>query len=309
MKILVDTDIGYGTDADDALALAYLLKQPACELLGITTVGLHSPWRAAMAEAICRGLGRTQIPIAAGADRPLQANRYWRENPVRPWPGTGSLAARRSYEPNRAVALMRRVIRAHPGQLTLVTIGQFTNLAMLQATDPEAVRMLKDRVSMGGHLADPPNPPKSECNVMLDPAAAAAVFRAMAGNFTLVPINPARGVKLAAPELDRVFSDTRLEAVRYACRGWGETRGKNHVGMADPLTVASLFEPSLLSAERGTVRLRRARELRPGDAPAENGEVADVTVFEPDPAGPHRVSRKSRLEAAHAHVLEVLLDA
>ena len=35
-KILLDTDID--GDIDDAICLAYLLKEPQCELLGITTV-------------------------------------------------------------------------------------------------------------------------------------------------------------------------------------------------------------------------------------------------------------------------------
>ena len=35
LKILFDTDIG--TDVDDALALTFLLNEPRCELLGITT--------------------------------------------------------------------------------------------------------------------------------------------------------------------------------------------------------------------------------------------------------------------------------
>lgn len=35
-KIMYDTDIG--SDIDDAVCLAYLLSQPECELLGITTV-------------------------------------------------------------------------------------------------------------------------------------------------------------------------------------------------------------------------------------------------------------------------------
>jgi len=34
--VLLDTDIG--SDIDDALALAYLLKQERCELVGVTTV-------------------------------------------------------------------------------------------------------------------------------------------------------------------------------------------------------------------------------------------------------------------------------
>ena len=35
-KILLDTDIG--SDIDDCITLSYLLAQPECELVGITTV-------------------------------------------------------------------------------------------------------------------------------------------------------------------------------------------------------------------------------------------------------------------------------
>jgi hypothetical protein len=36
IKLLLDTDIG--SDIDDALSLCYLLSNPECELMGITTV-------------------------------------------------------------------------------------------------------------------------------------------------------------------------------------------------------------------------------------------------------------------------------
>ena len=49
-KILLDTDID--GDIDDAICLAYLLKEPQCELLGITTVCGESEKRAAIADAI-----------------------------------------------------------------------------------------------------------------------------------------------------------------------------------------------------------------------------------------------------------------
>src|SRR5262249_1191216 len=70
MKILLDTDIG--GDLDDALALAYLLKQPQCELLGITTVGGESDKRAALASALCHAAGRVEVPIHVGAAAPLR---------------------------------------------------------------------------------------------------------------------------------------------------------------------------------------------------------------------------------------------
>ena len=70
-KVLFDTDIG--SDIDDALALAYLLKEPRCELLGITTVTSFPEQRAAMCSVICRHAGRPDIPIHVGG--PVQTDR------------------------------------------------------------------------------------------------------------------------------------------------------------------------------------------------------------------------------------------
>ena len=55
VKILLDTDLG--NDIDDAITLTYLLRQPECELLGITTVTPGAHDRAKLASAVCRDLG------------------------------------------------------------------------------------------------------------------------------------------------------------------------------------------------------------------------------------------------------------
>ena len=64
IPVLLDTDIG--SDIDDAVALAYLLRQPRCELVGITTVSGDVQKRAALAEVTCRAGGREDIPIHCG---------------------------------------------------------------------------------------------------------------------------------------------------------------------------------------------------------------------------------------------------
>jgi inosine-uridine nucleoside N-ribohydrolase len=69
ISILLDTDIG--SDIDDAVALSYLLKQPRCELLGITTVTGDVAKRCACAEVICRSVGRGDVPIHAGTSNVL----------------------------------------------------------------------------------------------------------------------------------------------------------------------------------------------------------------------------------------------
>ena len=68
IKLIMDTDIG--SDIDDALCLAYVLRQPACELLGITTCSSEPAKRAEIADSICRYMGK-DIPIYPGRDTPL----------------------------------------------------------------------------------------------------------------------------------------------------------------------------------------------------------------------------------------------
>ncbi|GAH47668.1 unnamed protein product, partial [marine sediment metagenome] len=67
-KILLDTDIG--SDIDDALCLAYLLAQPKCELLGITTVTGQADKRAMLASILCKAAGK-DIPILPGSEEPI----------------------------------------------------------------------------------------------------------------------------------------------------------------------------------------------------------------------------------------------
>src|SRR5881628_1059466 len=68
MKVILDTDIG--SDIDDAVCLAYLLAQPRCELLGITTVTGQADKRAMLASALCKVAGK-DIPIFPGGEKPL----------------------------------------------------------------------------------------------------------------------------------------------------------------------------------------------------------------------------------------------
>src|SRR5919109_5334440 len=68
IKVLLDTDIG--SDVDDAVALAYLLSQPECELVGITTVTGEAERRAELASVLCQAAGK-DVPIYPGAEQPM----------------------------------------------------------------------------------------------------------------------------------------------------------------------------------------------------------------------------------------------
>ena len=75
IKIILDTDIG--TDIDDALALAYLLMKPECELMGITTVTGEAKTRAKLASVICKAANRGDIPIYPGNEECILIEHRW----------------------------------------------------------------------------------------------------------------------------------------------------------------------------------------------------------------------------------------
>ena len=104
LKLHLDTDIG--GDIDDLCALAMLLRWPNLEITGVTTAAEDGGRRAGYADYVLRLAGRTDVPLAAGADVSLGGYRwkaleyppdevYWPEPIPRP---TQPSAERRNVE-------------------------------------------------------------------------------------------------------------------------------------------------------------------------------------------------------------------
>ena len=193
IPVILDTDIG--SDVDDAVCLAYLLRQPRCEILGVTTVTGEPERRAMLADVVCRAAGREDVPIFSGAGTPLTIEQKQREAPqaeVLPdWPH------REDFEPNEAVGFLRRTIRARPGEVSLLTIGPLTNIGLLFDTDPETARMLRQIVLMCGCYNDPS---RTEWNASGDPHASAIVFRSRVPRATALGLDVTTRVWLPAEE-------------------------------------------------------------------------------------------------------------
>jgi hypothetical protein len=73
VKVLLDTDLG--NDIDDALTLAYLLAQPDCELLGVTTVTAGAVDRARRRPPARAGTPAGTALRCRGASEPVAARR------------------------------------------------------------------------------------------------------------------------------------------------------------------------------------------------------------------------------------------
>ena len=240
MKILLDTDIG--GDIDDALALAYLLKQPQCELLGITTVGGESEKRAALASAMCHAAGQAEVPVHVGAAAPLlvperQPHAAQSEALTDQWP-------HQTFDKcNTAIAFLRDTIRAHPGEITLLTIGPLTNIGLLFALDPDIPALLKGLMMIGGGFSA--KKPDEEWNIVCDPHAAATVFAAPLA-LTSVGFDVTGQCRLEADECRRRFSQAGGLCTFVAAMAEVFFRSEApEVIFHDPLAAALIFEPSL----------------------------------------------------------------
>ena len=258
MKILLDTDIG--GDIDDALALAYLLKQPQCELLGITTVGGEAEKRAALASALCHAAGQAAVPVHVGASAPLlvperQPHAYQSAALTDQWP-------HQTFDKrNTALAFLRDTIRAHPSEITLLTIGPLTNIGLLFALDPDIPAFLKGLMMMGGCFSA--TEPDAEWNIVCDPHAAAKVFAAPL-ELTAVGVDVTGHCRLEADECRRRFPPAGGLCMFVAAMAEVLFRSEvPEVIFHDPLAAALLFEPSLCqtTAQRIEVDLMHKHTL------------------------------------------------
>jgi purine nucleosidase len=251
-KILLDTDIG--SDIDDAVCLAYLLSQPECDLLGITTVTGEGQARAMMASALCKLAGK-QVPIYIGAEEPLLIKQ---RQPKAPQAAVLDKWAHDTEFPRgEAIEFLRKTIRQHPNEVVLLTIGPMTNAALLFASDPEIPRLLKGLVMMAGSFLGGVNwggvSEGQEWNVILDPHAAAMVYRADVPVHRSVGLDVTSQVKMNAPEVRERFNTQLLQPVLDFAGVWFE---KSHeLTFHDPLAAATLFAPHICGFERGTISI------------------------------------------------------
>lgn len=254
IPVLFDTDIG--NDIDDAVALAYLLNESRCELLGVSTVSGDTAKRAALADAVCRAAGRTDVPIYAGLTGPLLHGRGQPEVPQ--YAVLEGTEHRTDFgRPSDAVLFLRDTIRSRPGEVTLLAVGSMTNIAALFALDPEIPALLKRIVLMCGVFTGGlPNhgPASREWNALLDPIATAIVFRyAVPGTLLSVGLDVTERCTMPKEECRERFTRAggALALVLRMAEVWFEHAAR--ITFHDPLAAAILFDETLCMTERGTV--------------------------------------------------------
>lgn len=268
MKVWFDTDIG--SDIDDAVALAYLLGNPGCELIGISTVSGQPFERAMIASAICKVAG-ARVPIYVGSEAPLLVAQ---RQPVaqqarilKNWDHD------ETFPDVSAVEAMYAAIKENPGEMTLLAVGPMTNVALLLKLHPDVPALLKDTVLMCGEFFRRlPAWGEAEWNALCDPHASAIVYGAENLNLRTVGLDVTCQVAMEADEVAQRFTSPILQVVRDFSRAWFDRADK--MIFHDPLAAVSIFRPELLDYARGTVSVELQSERAIGRTyfdPAENG--------------------------------------
>ena len=258
IKIILDTDIG--SDIDDALCLAYLLAQPKCELLGITTVTGEADKRAMLASVLCKVAGK-HVPIFPGSEEPLLVPQRQKQAP--------QAAALPKWEHDQefprgqAIEFLRRTIREYPGEVILLTIGPLTNIGLLFRVDTEIPSLLKGLVMMCGVFTNRlAGVGPLEWNALGDPHATAIVYQAATGIHRSIGLDVTCQVTMNAKQVrEKLHSDLHQPVLDFA-EVW--FRQRDIITFHDPLAATTVFDDQICVFKKGTVEVELTSERLKG---------------------------------------------
>ena len=276
IPIVIDCDPGH----DDAIAILLSLASPEVELRGVTTVAGNQTLEKTTLNAlkVLELGGRSDIPVAAGSDRPLRRElrtaahvhgESGLDGPDLPEPSTAPVAA-------HAADFLAELLE--PG-VVLVPTGPLTNVALLLGRHPEVKERLDRIVWMGGAIGEGNVTPAAEFNALVDPEAAAVVFGSgvdvtMIGLdithkalFTRAHADRLRGtgrVGRAVAELSDFFQ--RFHENRYGCDG---------SPIHDALAVAEVIDPTLVTTVDCNIEIETASQFCDGRTVVDRWHVTD----------------------------------
>jgi inosine-uridine nucleoside N-ribohydrolase len=273
-KILLDTDIG--SDIDDAICLAYLLANPACELLGITTATGEAEKRAGMVSVLCKIAGK-DIPIFPGSENPLLIKQ--RQTKALQAAALKRWNYQKNFPKGEAVPFLRRTIREHPGEIILLTIGPLTNIGLLFAMDPGIPSLLKGVYSMCGHyFRKNKRMPAVEWNASGDYHASAIVFNSKLKLHRCFGLDVTSKVVMKKKKFKKYFSGHDLfgPILDFSKPWFAQWSG---VMFHDPLAAAAIFDKNICTYEKGTVKIEIQKNNSLG-----------LTKWKPKQKGRHQIA-------------------
>jgi purine nucleosidase len=299
-KIIIDQDAA-GPAGTDQQSILLLIQSPQTEILGITVVTGDQWLKTEVAHTLrmLELIGRTDIPVVPGAERPLvrrkEETELWEQRYGRvAWSGAWTpgfyhpsdqlgdmpegMPSSKPVDDDAAHFLMS-MVHKFPNQVTIYEGGPMTNLALAISIDPEFPRLAKELVFMGGSLnplTDDPefvDTPQREFNLWFDPEAAHIVLRAPWRKIVCTPVDISVKTRLTS-ELITQIKGADTPAARYVAK-YARLHGQYNY-LWDELAAAAWLNPSLISN----------KETRFMDVDLDRGANYGNTLTWADPAKP-----------------------
>jgi inosine-uridine nucleoside N-ribohydrolase len=271
-RVIIDTDPG----VDDAMAILLALNSPELKVEALTVVpGNVEAWQGLEnALKLVSLAGRCDVAVAGGAQHPLNQKLITAQF----WHGKNGLAgvelpaSKCKADSRFGPDLIIELVHQHPHEITLIPVGPLTNIALAVSKDPSIVPLVKDIVIMGGSISGGNVDGAAEANIYGDPEAASIVFNAGwivtmigsdVGERTIMTRKNLADLQAQhGPESDFI---SRL-ADFYITRS--ENSGYSGAAMYDPLAVATVIDPTLVTLKDMHVDVETRGEFTRGETVA-----------------------------------------
>jgi purine nucleosidase len=165
--------------------------------------------------------------------------------------------AGRNPAPEHATEVLLAAVDRYPGEITLVTLGPLTNIAMALLRDPSFASKVKQCVVMGGTGRGHGNvTPVAEFNIWADPDAAKIVFDSgipltMVGwdvsyTYAIFDLAEANQLRAIGTPLAEFVIDIQAALTKFATG----VSGLSGFDLPDPITMAVALDPEVATLTR-----------------------------------------------------------
>jgi purine nucleosidase len=272
-KIIIDQDAA-GPAGTDQQSMLLLIQSPQTDVLGITVVTGDAWLKAELAHTLrmLELIGRTDIPVVAGAEYPLVRRKdeteLW-EQQYGSFAWLGAWTPRLYHPPDQlcempegqpttkplnedAAHFLVRMIRKYPHEITIYAGGPMTNLALAIAIDPQFPTLAKELIFMGASLnpkTDDPefaNTPRREFNLWFDPEAAHIVLLAPWRKIVCTTVDISVKTRLTQNLIDQI-KRANAPAAKYIA-SYAQLRGQYNY-LWDEIAALAWLDPTLITAK------------------------------------------------------------
>jgi purine nucleosidase len=272
-KIIIDQDAA-GPAGTDQQSILLLIQSPQTEVLGVTVVTGDAWLKEEVAHTLrmLEIIGRTDVPVVAGAEFPLvrrkEETELW-EKQYGSVPWVGAWTPRFYHPPDQlgempegkpttkpadedAAHFLIRTVRKYPHEVTIYEGGPMTNLALAITIDPDFASLARELVFMGASLnpktQDPEfvNTPRHEFNLWFDPEATHIVLTAPWKKIVCTTVDISVKTRFTQDLIDRL-KNAKSPAAQYIAN-YARVRGEYNY-LWDELAALAWLDPSLITAK------------------------------------------------------------